>query len=466
MSEFSGILNIGRMALAANQSAIAVTAQNQANINTPGYSRQVPVFVASHQGTSATGPIGTGVEIGEVRRVVDRFVESQLLGGQSSLGGYQVERRVLGQLESLVSSSQGAGLQEALNHFFSAVHDLANNPQGATERLVLLSRSRSLAQQFSSISRQMQSMRADLNGDVLGTVDSVNALADRIAGLNRTIGHAEAGGAQANDLRDERGRLLQELSEQISISAIDGDGGQVTVTIAGGKPLVLGGQAFAIRGAADPLNSAFANIQFVSAGGTATDVTASLAGGRLKSLLDLRDGTVPGVMDQLDDLASGIITEFNAQHRLGFDLNGAVGGDFFAPTGVGARAAGTMAVALTDTDLVAAASAAGAPGDNGNALLLGRLQHVSVASLGSTSFQDFYSSLVGVVGAESQAAGWNLVAQESIMAQLSEQRESVSGVSLDEELTNMMKFQRAYQAAAQLITTADEMMQTILNLKR
>jgi flagellar hook-associated protein 1 FlgK len=466
MSEFSGILNIGRTALLANQSAIAVTAQNQANINTPGYSRQVPIFVASYPGKSEAGPIGTGVEIGEIRQVVDRFVETQLLGGQASLGGYQIDRRVLSQIESLFNGSQGTGLQQALNEFFGAVQDLSNNPQGATERMVLLSKSRALAQQFSTISGHMRQIREDLNSDVIGTIDTVNGLAARIAQLNRTIGDTESGGGQANDLRDERGRLLNELAAEIDISVIEGDQGQATVTAAGGKPLVLGGQAFSLRGVADPLNAAFVNVEFVSGAGTATDITPSLSGGRLASLVDLRDRAVPDTMDRLDQLASGIITEFNTQHRLGFDLNGTPGGDFFTPTGAGASAAGTMAVAIVDSDLVAAASAAGAPGDNGNALRLAQLQNASVASLANTSFQDFYSSLVGVVGAESQAADWNLTAQESIVAQLSMQRESVSGVSLDEELANMIKFQRAYQAAAKLISTADEMMQTILDMKR
>lgn len=466
MSGIFGIFSIGRLALLANQSALAVTSQNIANVNTLGYSRQEAVFEATPPTQTGAGPIGAGVQIGEIRRVVDRFIENQILGEQSGLGGYQVDQSILSRLESLFNDSQGTGLQQILNEFFAAIQDLSNNPQGLTERSMVLSKARTLAQQFVTANAQLQQIRKDLNSDIGGTIGTVNSLAARIAGLNRRISQAELAGPQANDLRDERGRLLNELAGQINISTFEDDLGQVTVMIAGGKPLVEADRAYALRGVADPGNSGFVNIEFVPGGGTPTDITASIAGGRLKSLLDLRDGIVPGTMNQLDQLASGIIAEFNAQHQLGFDLNGAAGGDFFVSTPVGASAAGTMAVAITDTDLIAAASAAGAPGDNGNALLLAQLQNKSVAALGNASFQEFYSSFVGDIGAQSQSAQWNLSAQEAIMQQLSAQRETVSGVSLDEEMTNLIRFQRAFQAAAQLITVADEMMQTILTMKR
>jgi flagellar hook-associated protein 1 FlgK len=459
MSEINGLLNIGRMALQANQGALSVTAHNQANLNTPGYSRQTAVLMAG------AGGVG-GVQIGEVRRVVDRFIEDQLLAERSNLGGYEVDQRVLSRLESLFNDGQGTGLQDALNGFFAAVQDLSNNPQGRTERVATLSASRSLARQFASISDQMRQMRVDLNSDVLGTLETINDRTTRIAELNQLISRAEVGGAASNDLRDERARLLNDLSEQIDISTVPDEEGRVAVLTAGGKPLVLGGAAYALRGAADPLNGSFVNVESVSSGGTATDITASIGGGRLKSLLDMRDRALPDGMDQLDSLASGIITTFNTQHQTGFDLNGAAGGAFFVATPVGARAASAMAVAITDPNLIAAASAAGAPGDNGNVLLLARLQNAPQATLGNASYQEFYGSLVGVVGAQSRAAGWNLSAQGSIMTQLTRQRESVSGVSLDEEMTNVIKFQRAYEAAARLISTADEMMQTILDMKR
>lgn len=466
MSGIFGIFSIGRLALLANQRALAVTSQNIANVNTLGYSRQEAVFEATPPTQTGAGPIGTGVQIGEIRRVVDLFIENQILGEQSGLGGYQVDQSILSRIESLFNDSQGTGLQQILNEFFAAIQDLSNNPQGLTERSMVLSKARTLAQQFVTANAQLQQIRKDLNSDVGGTIGTVNSLAARIAGLNRRISQAELAGQQANDLRDERGRLLNELAEEVDISTFEDDLGQVTVMIAGGRPLVEADRAYALRGVADPGNSGFVNIEFVPGAGTPTDITASIAGGRLKSLLSLRDATVPGYMNQLDQLSSAIIAEFNAQHQLGFDLNGAAGGAFFVPTPLGASASGTMAVAITDTDLIAAASAAGAPGDNGNALLLAQLQNKTVAALGSATFQEFYSSFVGEIGAQSQSAQWNLSAQEAIMQQLSAQRETVSGVSLDEEMTNLIRFQRAFQAAAQLITVADEMMQTILEMKR
>jgi flagellar hook-associated protein 1 FlgK len=467
VSSIFGIFNIGRLALFAQQRAISVTSQNIANVNTPGYSRQEAVFTTTSPVSSSSGQIGTGVQIDEIRRIVDRFIENQITSEQSSLGRSQIDKSILGRVEATFNDSQGTGINQAINDFFAAWQDLADNPQGRPERLVLLSRAGTLAQQFVWADSQLQQIRNDLNSEIVGTIGEVNALAARIAALNDQIGRAEMTGQTANDLRDERGRLLNDLAQKINISTFENDMGQVTVMIGGGKPLVEANRASSIRGVADPGNSGFVNIEFDPGTGSTTDITASITDGRLKGLLDLRDTVVPGYIGQLDQLAAAIIAEVNTQHQLGFDLNGAAGGDFFTPTPLGSGAAGTMAVAITDPDLIAAASSlAGVPGDNGNALFLAQLQDRTVVVLGNATVQDFYSGLVGEIGARSQLAQSSLSAQDVVMRRLSDQRESVSGVSLDEEMTRLIQFQRAYQAAARLITVADELYQTILGMTR
>ncbi len=548
MSSIFGILNIGKLALSAEQKALSVTSQNIANVNTPGYARQEAVFETTVPLDGAPGQVGTGVRIGEVRRMIDLFIESQVTAGASNLGRLEVDQRTLSRIEALFSDAEGTGIGKTLSEFFAALQDLANHPQGAAERTALLEQSKTLAARFVSIDTEMRQIQKDLDGEIKGVIGDVNDLATRIADLNGEIARAELSGQKANDLRDERGRLLNDLSGKIEIQSFENDRGEVSVFIAGGKPLVESNNASLLRAVPNGDNNGFSGVVFDS-GGSTVDITASLAGGRLKGLVDLRDNTIPGYIDRLDQLAAGMVNEVNRQHRVGFGLDGSTGRDFFSPlaptvlgqsanTGVstvtatvndpslltfdsyrltfaggnytvqnlrtGASAtgvyadpttvlfeglqvnitgapaagdrfdlsahqgtAGSMGVALTDPNRVAASSSsAGVPGNNGNALLLAQLQEKGVTGFSGATVQEFYSRFVGEVGVRSQSAQRSLSAEKVIQEQLSNRREEVSGVSLDEEMANLIKFQRAFQAAARLITTADELFQTLLGMKR
>jgi flagellar hook-associated protein 1 FlgK len=544
-----GILNIGKLALFAQQRAISVTSQNIANVNTPGYSRQEAVLETTIPANDRPGQIGTGVQVGEIRRLVNRFVENQLTSEQSNVGRFDIERSILSRVEASFNDAQGTGLHQALTDFFAAVQDLSNNPQGREERVALLARAETLAQRVEATDSQVRQILTDLDSEIVGTVTDINALASQIADLNNEIGRAEMSGQRANDLRDTRGRTLNELAEKIDIRTFENSVGQVTVMVGGGRPLVEGNRAFTLRGVVDPDNSGFSGIELDPGTGTTFDLTSSIANGRLKGLIDLRDTVIPGYLDQLDQLAAAVINEVNQQHRAGYGLDGSTANDFYTPlvptskglsanTGSGAVSvtvataasltldpyqlsfaggsytiqnlttgatataaysnpttvtfeglsititgapasgdvfavsahqgtAGSMAVALSNPDRIAAASsAAGVPGDNANAVLLARLQDKAVTALGGATFQRFYSGFIGEVGSDAQAAQRNLNAQEIIGEQLDRMRGEVSDVSLDEEMTNLIKYQRAFEAAARLITVADDLLQTILGIKR
>ncbi|MFZ5861397.1 MAG: flagellar hook-associated protein FlgK [Nitrospirota bacterium] len=549
MSSIFSIFNTGKLSLFAQQRALSVTSHNIANVNTPGYSRQNPVFETTTPADDRPGQIGTGVQVGEIRRLVDQFVEDQLTSEQSSLGRFDVTRSILSRVESVFADSRGTGVHQALTDFFAAVQDVSNNPQGRAERVALLARADTLAQRITAANSQLRQIQADVNRDVAGTIADINAMASRIASLNEEINRAELRGQHANDLRDARGVLINQLAEQIDINTFEDAGGQMTVMVGGGKPLVEGNQAFPLRGAADPDNAGFLDVVFDPGTGTTFDMMSSITDGRLKGLLDLRDSTIPGYLDQLDQLAAGLVNEINQQHRAGFGLDGSTGNDFFGPLAPTARAlsantgsgavtvtvatpsaltfdayqlsfaggnytitntatgasataaysdpttigfeglsvavtgapaagdvftlsahAGTaaaMSVALSDPDEVAASSsAAGVPGDNGNAVLLARIQDQAVTALGSVTMHAFYSGLTSDVGTDAQAAQRSLSAQQIIEEQLGRMREETSGVSLDEEMTNLIRFQRAFEASARLITMADELLQTLLEIKR
>jgi flagellar hook-associated protein 1 FlgK len=181
-------------------------------------------------------------------------------------------------------------------------------------------------------------------------------------------------------------------------------------------------------------------------------------------LLDARDTTIPDVRTKLDTLASNLVTEVNTQHQVGVGLDGSTGLNFFAPTGVTAR---TIAVALTDGRQIAASdTAAGLPGNNVNALALANLEHKAITALGNATLNGYYKTAASGVGSEAQQASQDLTAQHTLQSELEAHWSEVSGVSLDEELVNMMTYQRAFEASSRIVVMADELMQTILNLKR
>lgn len=549
MAGINSIFNIGRLALFANQRALSVTSQNIANVSTPGYSRQEAVYETTSPVNGQPGQIGTGVQITEIRRLVNQFVENQITSEQSNLGRLQVEESILGRVEAVFSDVEGTGINQALSDFFGALQDLSNNPQGRSERVVLVERANSLVQQFMAADAQLQQVREDLDTEIRGVITTINTLSTQIADLNEQISQVELSGQRANDLRDERGRLLNEMSGIIDIRTLEDNLGRVTVMVAGGKPLVETLNAFALRAVVDLDNSGFVRIEFDAGTGSTTDITGSITNGKLMALVNLRDTLVPGYMGELNRLAASVINQVNQQHQAGYGLDGSTGLDFFSslaptvsglstntgPAVVGAAvsdpssltmdnyeltfsggnytltnmntgasitgayvdpttitfegidvtisgaavdgdlfrisahegAAGLMTVAITDSDQIAASSLlAGLPGDNGNALLLAQLQVGSVTALGSATFQTFYSGFTGTIGARSQLAQNSLSAQELIMQQLSNMREETSGVSLDEEVTHLIMYQRAYEAAAKVISMADELLQTILAMKR
>ncbi|WDT80166.1 MAG: flagellar hook-associated protein FlgK [Candidatus Manganitrophus sp.] len=251
MSSIFGIFNIGRLALFANQRALSVTSQNIANVNTPGYTRQQAIFSSTTPMDSAPGQLGTGVKITEVRRVFDKFIQDQLTAQQSNLGRFGVERGALGRVEAVFNDSDGVGLHQSLSEFFAAFHDLANNPQGLPERVSLMEQARTLSANFIQMNDQLQQIRKDLNTEVEGVLGEVNTLATQIADLNGQIAQVTISGQNANDLRDQRERLLQDLAEKINFSSFENDLGEVSILI-GGKLLVESTASFTLRGGGEP----------------------------------------------------------------------------------------------------------------------------------------------------------------------------------------------------------------------
>lgn len=454
-----GLLNIGQSALLTQQKAIDITGNNIANVNTPGYSRQRLVMEQGEPVRVNNMTMSTGVTADPaIQRFYDQFLGAQLRDENENLGRWEAQKDALEKVELLFDEANEYGLSSAMNEYWNAWQDLSNNPAGVAERTSLLSASQFLATTFNQIYNNLSTLQRDIDTHVDGIVADVNDMTDRIAVLNQKISQVENTGHNANELRDERDQLLFELAEMIDINSFEDGDGNLNIDTANGKPLVNGASTWDL---VTMDNAGVQDVFWQASDGSTVNITTNIAGGELKGWIESRDSLLSGYLTQLDDLANAVRNDVNTQHALGFDLNGNAGGIFF--TGTGAFDMAVNAAIVADTDLIAAAGAGeGLPGGNTNAIAMANLQNASSAALGGSTFGEYNSSLVGKIGADVQAAEFNQGHQAIMVQSLESYRQEVSGVSLDEEMINLVQFQHAYNAAAKLITTADEMLEEIL----
>ncbi|MBI2366549.1 MAG: flagellar hook-associated protein FlgK [Deltaproteobacteria bacterium] len=459
-------LSIAAQAMKAQQLAIQTTGHNLANVATQGFSRQ-RVDLASAVPSFEGGVIlGQGVEVAAVQRMVDRFTEAELLSLHGTVGFSDAQNQALASIQEIFPTS--GGIEAALSAFFGALSDLANNPAGLTERVSVIGKAGALGASLAQSRQSLTSVQQNLDEELRSSVERVNLLAEQIAALNTQISATETGGETANDFRDQRQTLLQELTSLTGATVRENFDGQVNV-IAGGLMLVGGARVASLQ--SDTLNAAgLHTITYQTPDGLSFDATAQFTVGKMGSILNMRDVKTQDLIDRLDQFAKTLIDEFNAQHALGFDLTGAAGGDFFASLATTAGAAANVrvdAAISADPRLIAAAAAVNTvPGDNRNAQALVGLQTTNFAALGGLTLQDNLLGLIGDVGAQTQTAQTRLDFHQALLAQTQARRESVSGVNIDEEMTKLIQFQRAFQASAMLVRTADDLYQSLLDMVR
>ncbi len=463
MANIGGLLDIGKSALLTHQQSLNVTGHNIANVNTPGYTRQRVNLAANTPLNSAPGQMGDGVVAVDIQRVYDRYIDGRITTEKQSFGRWEAQKNALERVEIAFDEADGYGLSGSMTAFWNAWQDLSNSPAGHTERVSLVSQARFLAGAFNKSAADLEQQQVDLDAAVKGGIEDVNRLASEIADLNQKIGEVETGIQNANDLRDRRDTLVGRLAELIDINTFENGQGRLNISVGNGRPLVDNSQAW--RLGTTPNADGHLSVTWIDANNTANDISASIQGGRLMGWLDVRDAVIPDYRGRLDDLANELATAVNTVHAAGFDLYAAAGQIFFS--GSTAADIGVDSLVAADPNrIAAAATAAGVPGDNAVAVAMADLQHASTMEGGTTGFDDFYRSIVSDVGSQVRSAADFSEHQSAMLTSLDTYRESVSGVSLDEEMLNLIKFQHAFDAAAKLVTTVDEMMQTIMDMTR
>ncbi len=448
-----GILSIANQSLQAQQAGLTVTANNIANVNTPGYTRQVVTLAEQAPFGGNPASTGGGVSVQGVQNIRDAVLQiriNQETQTQNSLTSLQQQ---LSPVEAMFSTTGGAGLGTAISGFFNSLQQLSTNPADGAQRQSVISAAQIMSQTFQQVASGIAQQRAGADQTVVQQTDQANGLLGQIAKLNGQIADAQSAQQNAGALVDQRDNLLGSLSGLIGFTTSDGGNGQVTLTTAQGAPLVVGTQAASLStGLVGGVHDVFAD---------GVDITTALGGGSLAGLVQARDQVLPQLSGQLDQLAGGIATAINTQNQAGFTATGAAGGNLFTPPpATGAAAA--LSLATTDPNAIAAASSPSSPGDNSNLLALEALQQQPIA--GGLTPAGAYANVVSSLGSVIQGANTQQQASSMVLTQLQNQRAAVSGVSMDEESIQLNQFQTAFQAAAKVVTAINNLASLAINL--
>ena len=486
MSTFGSILSIARTAIAAHQTAVQVVSQNVANAETEGYSRQRAELVPRWPQKFGYGSVGTGVEVQNVIRVRDTLLDANYRREAASAEGYSLRRDVLSQIEGILGEPSDQALASSLDALWSSFSDLSNNPGSPSAQAVVRQRGIEVASTLNRFASRLNELEGTSRSRLQTSVDELNRLAGQLAELNGQITTSEVNGTQAPDLRDARDRIADQLSKLAGARMMPQANGTVSfliggvaivdglsarqVDVRGGPPTAIG-----LVGSPDPLPQSDGQINAVLAG-LNTDI--------------------PDVRAKLDSLAKGLVNGVNFLHQSGWTAAGDALGNanwnpltpptgskvnFFDPARITAGTISISAEVSANAGVVASGATQNSPGDNTLALKLAALRDsTGIAALqtamgaatfasqvgltGGATFNDSYRNTVTSVGMQVRAADSSATAFDTLANQAETRRSSVNGVSIDEELTLLLRHQQAFQAASRLVRTADELAQTIIEM--
>lgn len=455
MGGLSGTLGIATNALIADQGALEVSANNIANANTPGYTREVPNLVEQAPVQIGNLLYGQGVTLQNIESVRDPVLELRIQQETSTQGQLTAFTNGMNQVQSLFNETQGVGLQGVMSSFFNSFQSLSTNPASVPLRQGVLTAAGNLVNAFHQASSSLVQVRQGLDQNVTQDVSQVNQLTSQIATLNGQINSLQSIGQDAGAIVDQRTQLVNQLSNLVGLSVTNAASGNYTLATQNGSLLVVGNQSFNLS---TQLNPGTGQQDIYSNG---NDITKTITNGALGGLIQARDTSIPAAQTSLDTLAYNLSNAVNTQNAAGYDLSGAAGGNFFTPLSGVAGAAANISVAITDPSKIAASSD-GTAGSNGNALLLAGIQNQPVVS-GETA-TDYYANLVNSVGSQVSAANTQQQAETALVQQLQNQLTSESGVSVDQEAANLVLYQNAYSASAQVAQMVNQLIQQTINM--
>jgi len=449
------IIQVALSGLISQQRAIDVTSHNIANANTPGYHRQEAVFQTlpsypqpGSMNGETKGLYGTGVEIQYVRRLQDAYVQQQLRSTQQEVSRWNTMTDSLQQIETFLSPGANLDLSAMLDRFFGSWQLLATHPEDLSSRLTVRSTAVNLADCLNNMTGELNYLGYQIQSDLQVKVDRVNQLADSLADLNAKIGMARADGNSPNDFLDQRDQVLRELSSIIGAGEM-AIGDATGITALGGHPLVEGSQAFHMT-----VQAGDGGLQLAWEDG----VSVSGVGGEIAALIQIHDTTVPQYQSQLDTIAATLVSSVNALHATGVTMEDLPAGDFFI-----GDTAGSIHIAdaiMSSARNIASTTQADAPGDGSLATDIFALSKEPL--IGAQTLNQTAQAMLSQIGNEVQTAKMNSDVQTALLEQINARDLQTGGVSIDEEMTNMIVYQRAYQASARVLAMVDELIGDLL----
>ena len=446
MGGLNATLSIGMQALDAAQGALSATSNNIANVNTPGYTKEVAQLSENGMTVSADTVTGGGVSRDGLKSTQDQLLGLQIQQQTSLQSSANTESASLQQIQTYFTTT-GTDIASALTAFSTNLAALSASPSSTATQQGVLSSGQNLARAFNTTANALTSAQSSADGLVTESVAQINTLTAQIAQFNGQVAQLTASGQDANAAQDQLNQSVQQLSGLTGISVTQGTSGE-TITTANGTPLVMGNQSFSLQTTTG--SNGFQ--QVLDSNGS--NITASIQGGQLGGAIQVRDQTMPGLLSQLNTLASQFATSFNAAQTGGADSNGNPGQNFFTLPTNPANAASGLSVAITDPSLIAI-NTTGTTGGNGNVASLSAALTSTLPS-GQTP-ANAYASLVFDVGNQASNATTQSTAIGKNLLQLTNQQGSVSGVNIDDETANLIRFQTAYEAGARIVSTIQQL---------
>lgn len=469
---------MGARSMSVQRAGVEVAGQNLANVNNPAYARQRVAITSSVTIQGEAGLQGTGSQVVNIVAMRNAILDGQIQAEASIKGmlqaqqtalqyaqatlGTQIDRMATGAEGAAASQGVGGGhsIADSLGELFNAFQSLSSNPTSIAERQTLMMKAESLATQLRQLDTRLGELSGQLNRTIESEVGTVNQHLANIASLNDKITRLEAiSGSTANDLRDTRQAEIEKLAKFVKLDLSDGNGGAINVAI-GGVDMVVNNQVV------DTIEThVFSGNIYIQSALNDVNLSGSnplVTGGSIIGTVQARDVGVGDIRTSMNNIASILIAQVNTVHGAGFSLSGSTGAQFF--TGSDAASIGVNQVLVNDPTLIQASGVNGATGDNQVALALARLAQTEF--INGQTLSQAYSQTVAAFGQTLSTVNSDLSNQDTVDNMLLRQRDAIGGVSLDEEMTDLTRFQKAFQASARLITTVDEMLDTLVNMKR
>lgn len=447
MAGLFSIIESAKRAINSSRAGMEVTSHNVSNVNTPGYTRQRIELTSTDVLNLKNGMINAGVKVVGVKQIRDEFIEGEIRRISNLVGNYSIEKEILTRIESLLNEPGETGLGKLLENFFNAFDDLSKNPEDRAIRVSVIHTGKALSERFNDIFNSLLGIKKDIISELEAKVGKINQIIEDLGKLNQSAINLRNSGAEINDIRDKINQKLKELSELADLVVSYDKSGSVRVSMGGvmvvDKNFI---QTIELR-----FVDGFAKIVSLRDGSE-----IKLKSGEVFALQSLFNESIPEIKQKFDELAQNLIKKVNDFHKVGYGIDGSTGLDFFIGTG-----AGNIQVnkSIIDNPSKISSSINGDIGNNEVALAISSLRN-DVKILG------FYNSMVSDIGLRTKISSDNENLHRMVLNQIESQRDAISGVSIDEEMLNMIKFQKMFEASAKVIQTVNEMIDAVLSMIR